>query len=418
MKQARKLLSFALTVGVVGSLAVPAIAASYRDVEGHWAKNAIMDLSGRDVISGYQDGYFRPNRLVTRAEFTDMLVRAMGYDREPVRRLDRFSDLDRDHWAWDSIQRASAHNLLIGYPDDNFNPDGYITRGEVLRVLAGVIEGETPDAEKTELILKRFHDAHRLSDELRTPVAKAAGYRIFRHSKSVNPNQRVTRGEMAVLLDNMIEYNELANKPTIEIYHTWDEVVENKPVEINVPPLAPKTKPTFTTTVATALSSEYTEEGDEVTLILNEPIVTPGGDVAPSGSRVIGTVIDVQPAEGDEMGMLKVRFSEIWTPANQRLQVSGTVGTRDGYLKAGDTDNRKVLRRAGNSYEGLKAKVNSAIGAVQKNLKSDVYSVTHSAGTYHNRQVMEANRDSMVLVGVGDRLEVKFDGATHYEDRF
>ena len=115
------------------------------------------------------------------------------------------------------------------------------------------------------------------------------------------------------------------------------------------------------------------------------------------------------------IGFFRGSGANIWTPDNKQLKVSGTIGSRDGYLRSGDS---QLVRRGESSYGGLKAQVHSAVGAEQRSLRSDVYSTANSTTDHHGNRMLEANREQFVLVGVGDRLEVKFDGASHYEDRF
>ena len=50
--------------------------ADFSDLEGHWAKDTVEQLADEGVISGFEDGTFRPDQSVTRAEFTKMIVQA------------------------------------------------------------------------------------------------------------------------------------------------------------------------------------------------------------------------------------------------------------------------------------------------------------------------------------------------------
>ena len=55
-------------------------AAELRDIENSWAKGAIEELVAQDIISGYPDGTFKPDRQVTRAEFAKILTLALDWE--------------------------------------------------------------------------------------------------------------------------------------------------------------------------------------------------------------------------------------------------------------------------------------------------------------------------------------------------
>lgn len=122
--------------------ALPAQAA-LNDVKGNWAESAIRDLYGAQIVVGYPDGTFRPDRPVTRAEFAKMVVKAfkVSSDAVPV-----FSDV-RGHWATRYIN-AVGKDYMTGYSDGSFRPDRNITRAEAVAVITGILklgtDGEKP----------------------------------------------------------------------------------------------------------------------------------------------------------------------------------------------------------------------------------------------------------------------------------
>ncbi len=79
-KQIKQTFSW-LYLGVVTSMiplsiTPPANAQTYSDIQAHWAKNCIQNLTQRGIISGYTDGSFRPNNLISRAEYAAMMNQA------------------------------------------------------------------------------------------------------------------------------------------------------------------------------------------------------------------------------------------------------------------------------------------------------------------------------------------------------
>ncbi|HYG59398.1 MAG TPA: S-layer homology domain-containing protein, partial [Symbiobacteriaceae bacterium] len=103
---------------------------------GMRACGAIEQLHALKVLSGYPDGSFQPNRGVTRAEFSKMLVVALGQVPQPNRGL-TFTDVS-SHWATTGgyLQAAVSMGALNGFPDGTFQPDQPVTRSQAVKIAA------------------------------------------------------------------------------------------------------------------------------------------------------------------------------------------------------------------------------------------------------------------------------------------
>lgn len=95
-----------------------------------WSITAISYMNQLGIIKGYPDGSFKPEASITRAEFAAMAARFA--DLKEGRKT--FTDLDKDYWAYDLIQRAASAGWITGYPDGTFKPDKNITRAEVVAI--------------------------------------------------------------------------------------------------------------------------------------------------------------------------------------------------------------------------------------------------------------------------------------------
>lgn len=102
-----------------------------------WYNNAISTMVNAGIIQGYEDGTFRPNANITRAEFAAIASRFMssGYDVEE----DLFTDI-ANHWARDNINDAAMTKWINGYPDGTFLPDKVITRAEAVTLVNNVLQ--------------------------------------------------------------------------------------------------------------------------------------------------------------------------------------------------------------------------------------------------------------------------------------
>ena len=108
-----------------------------------WYNNAVSTMVNAGIIQGYEDGTFRPNNNITRAEFAAIASRFMssGYDVEE----DLFTDI-ANHWARQNINDAAMTQWINGYPDGTFLPDKAITRAEAVTLVNNVLQRK-PDAD-------------------------------------------------------------------------------------------------------------------------------------------------------------------------------------------------------------------------------------------------------------------------------
>ena len=123
--------------------------AIFSDVSGSdWYAPELGYLEKYDIIKGYEDGTFRPDAPITRAEFTAMTVRYYDLFNEvkyPANTT-KYSDMDNSHWAVRDISFATSEKWLNGYADGTFKGDANITRAEVVTVVNRAT-GRTADKE-------------------------------------------------------------------------------------------------------------------------------------------------------------------------------------------------------------------------------------------------------------------------------
>ena len=115
----------------------------YTDVPADaWYNNAVSTLTNAGILDGYEDGTFKPDSNITRAEFATIAVRFFEatYDGE-----DLFSDI-AGHWAQDYINEAANAGIVDGYPDGTFRPQQLITRAEAMTMVNRTIDRH-PDAD-------------------------------------------------------------------------------------------------------------------------------------------------------------------------------------------------------------------------------------------------------------------------------
>ncbi|WP_068621514.1 InlB B-repeat-containing protein [Paenibacillus tuaregi] len=115
-----------------------AVTPSFTDLEDSWARDAVLTLASNGIIRGYEDGTFRADQNITRAEMIAILARIVNLTAVKQVRTVNFQDIDRS-WAKDQIQQAANAGIISGRSKNIFDPDKSATRAEALTVLLRVI---------------------------------------------------------------------------------------------------------------------------------------------------------------------------------------------------------------------------------------------------------------------------------------
>ena len=107
-------------------------APQFKDVKaGDWYKTAIDIIARQGVIKGYEDGTFRPNQPITRREFAAIAARYAGN----IDTWKTFRDVPPTDWAYTLINRVAGAGWINGYEDGTFRPNNNITRAEVVAIV-------------------------------------------------------------------------------------------------------------------------------------------------------------------------------------------------------------------------------------------------------------------------------------------
>ncbi len=109
----------------------------FNDISGHWAERFIMQLAQKNIVKGYEDGTFRPDQTISRAELMVLIAQQQVPSSGPGGRDEPFAD-DRDipWWARTQVQTARRTGLINGFPDGTFRPYQAVTRRELAIVFA------------------------------------------------------------------------------------------------------------------------------------------------------------------------------------------------------------------------------------------------------------------------------------------
>ncbi|MEG2381044.1 MAG: S-layer homology domain-containing protein, partial [Oscillospiraceae bacterium] len=170
-----------------------------------WAKASINELYKRGVINGKEANKFFPNDLITREEFTKILVIAFGIE-EAVAPLS-FSDVKPDSWSYTYIASAAKAGIVKG--DGNaFNPETNITREDMAVMIGRAIMkyGKIPEFSSYDV---NFSDKNDISDYAIASVSLMEHENIISGDENNNfmPLAEATRAESAKMIYEAMKYS-------------------------------------------------------------------------------------------------------------------------------------------------------------------------------------------------------------------
>lgn len=178
----------------------PGVAKGFVDVPGDfWAAAYISELSRRGILGGFQDGTFKPNDPITRAQFASLLGKAFGKpkERQPI----QFTDVPDNYWAKTSIDDAIQSGFMSGYSEGVFRPDQQIPLYQLQVALASGLS--LPAPAQPDQVLAKYQDVGDLPKWAQGKVASSVESGIvtgFPSAQQLTPNRVATRADAAALL--------------------------------------------------------------------------------------------------------------------------------------------------------------------------------------------------------------------------
>ncbi|GIQ71438.1 S-layer homology domain-containing protein [Xylanibacillus composti] len=185
----------------------------FKDVENHWAQNAVNNMGSRMVVSGVSSELFDPNRNITRAEFAAIIVRGLGLRLQEGH--SPFADVQATDWHNSAIRAAHEYKLIQGIGDGTFLPNENITREQAMVIIANAMKltglsaqsgNQSPDA-----VLHSYEDAAQVSSWAYQAVADnvQAGIITGRSDTGLAPQAFITRAEVAAIVERLLQISEL-----------------------------------------------------------------------------------------------------------------------------------------------------------------------------------------------------------------
>lgn len=159
---------------------------------------AIMSLSEKNIIMGYDDGCFHPEKNISRAEMATIIYRAKYGQIPPQQDSVAFEDM-QNHWAAGYVAQAVSDGIVSGVDDKHFMPDSDVTNEQVLKMLV-CMKGLQTEAEErggypNGYVLTAVY--HGFMDDIEVVMSENA--------KSSYQTEPATRGNAAIMLYNALK---------------------------------------------------------------------------------------------------------------------------------------------------------------------------------------------------------------------
>lgn len=208
-----------LSIALLSGLAAPKTLAA-DDITGHYFESAIRSLVSKGIMGGYEDGSYRPDNAVTRAEFATLVIRTLDLA-ETTSTADtgkQLTDLLPGKWYTDAVNQAIALGIVGGYPDNTFKPNNEINRQEMAAMIMRAIETQDVYSEPANLT---FKDTDKINPIFKDAVQRLVYLKVMSGNadNTFGPKTSTTRGQMAAVLGRMAKV--LSNEP-VATYTNYD----------------------------------------------------------------------------------------------------------------------------------------------------------------------------------------------------
>jgi len=238
-------------IGYITLVPAAAPASPFFDTEDHWSRPWVESLANRGLVKGLDDGTFRPDSLLTRAQFCQML--ANSFPTQTASSPRSFPDVDSSAWYAPAVQAAVDSSWMIGFDDGSFRPNEPLTKAQAITTLTRTAslplqEGAAPFADVAGHWSQSAISAFFLADP---PLLENRFQRYIAPRGELNPDQRITRGQAAMLMASALRLPMITSTPS------------------------PTATPSLLTTVTPTPSATLTPTPAATTTPTDKPVPTP-----------------------------------------------------------------------------------------------------------------------------------------------
>jgi hypothetical protein len=178
----------------------------FTDTLKHWSKSLVELAAAKGLVEGVGAGKYNPDKAVTRAEFTAMIVRTLGRGGS-VGNTAPYVDVKEDAWYFDEIAEAKGLGLLGFETCASFKPDQPLTREEMANMLAAIMRLEKSSIAKDAVNLNGYKDIGSVDAAYLEDVRTMVALQILNgtSANTFDPKGETTRAQAAVVFIRMLQ---------------------------------------------------------------------------------------------------------------------------------------------------------------------------------------------------------------------
>ncbi len=182
--------------------AIAYVEKTFEDIKEYsWAKKAIEVMASKGVINGMSDKEFYPSSNIKRADFTVMVIKALGLS---AKIDDNFADVTKNDYYYNEVGIAKKLDIITGAGDNSFNPQEQITRQDMMVIAnrALIAAGKMEKSDTADLTAYTDNDA--VAAYAKSSVAALTEAQIVKgYNNMIDPMSNTTRAEAAVIIYRM-----------------------------------------------------------------------------------------------------------------------------------------------------------------------------------------------------------------------
>ena len=169
----------------------------FKDIKGNWAEKLIAESKGYGIANESKE--FQPEKAITRGEFAVGLVQGLNLGLGQRQSKD-FKDVKDTDWYAADINIATAHEIIFGRGDGNFDPNATITRQEAFSMLARAL-----DKQKADLaVLDQFKDNKEIDSWAKEACALMVEKKVVKgRPEGFAPKAEISRAEAVQLIHQL-----------------------------------------------------------------------------------------------------------------------------------------------------------------------------------------------------------------------
>ena len=319
----KKVLSIVLSlVLVICMMPVMAFAGSndavYSDIAGEKCEGAVSVLSALGVVDGYENGTYKPEQTVTRAEMAKLVITALGMDSYATATKSSYSDMANAQWAIPVVEYATNLGIIEGVGGGRFSPGNPVTYEQAVTMIVRAL-GYTTDCNEMNGTWPAVY------------VQKATALGIFKNVEGNKYGAGANRGDVAIMLYNALDVP--------QVYADKDGQTLEKKGEYN----------------------SATKDYDKITMmsILNKDGSDAYGIL--SSSDVDGAMADVRAYIGAAAKITKDKNGDVIALGDIKTTFLTGKYNKDNTFTVGDTDYICYPKYKAISKSGVASTVNAAV---------------------------------------------------------